>query len=114
MNYIVSKTGIIISASDTKLRGKDLSEDLQFQRMSGTSKTRDFIEFKDQKVNDFYYDKGSNDSTTWAMIDISADEYVSETRSLMLNSAVVLGLMLLLIGLIVVIVVIAEIRDAPA
>ena len=102
---LVSKTGIIISASDTKLRGKDLSEDLQFQRMSGTSKTRDFIEFKDQKVNDFYYDKGSNDSTTWAMIDISADEYVSEKRSLMLNSAVVLGLMLLLIGLIVVIVV---------
>lgn len=102
---LVSKTGIIISASDTELLGKDISEDLQFQRMSDTSKTRDFIEFKDQKVNDFYYDKGSNDSTTWAMIDISADEYVGETRSLMLNSAVVLGLMLLLIGLIVVIVV---------
>lgn len=103
--FLVSKTGIIVSASDSELLGKDISNDTQFKRISASSKVRDFIELNDSAENDFYFDKGDSDSTTWAFIDISPNEYTSETRSLMLNSGMVLALMLLLITFIVVIVV---------
>lgn len=103
--FLVSKTGIIVSASDSELIGKDISNGAQFKQLASSSEVSGFIELEDRTENDFYFDKGSTDSTTWALIDISPNEYTSETRSLLMSSGLVLAYMLLLIILIVIVVV---------
>ncbi|MHC5269533.1 methyl-accepting chemotaxis protein [Enterococcus sp. LJL98] len=99
--FLISQTGIIISASDPSLIGTDLTDRPQLQAIQDSNQLKGFIEMTGTAENDFYFDKGSTDSTTWALIDIAPDEYAAETRSLMIRSGIVLLVMLLVIALLV-------------
>lgn len=103
--FLISQTGMIISASDPKIVGTEIKENAQFQEILASGQVSGFIEMSNSDENDFYFDKGSTDSTTWALIDISPEEYAAETRSLMVSSGIVLLAMLVIIALIVLIVV---------
>lgn len=107
---LIADTGTVISAADPNLIGSDFSSHASFKNIIEASDQTGFIEVNDGETEGIYFDKGAAGSTTWALVDIGADEYKEEIQSLVLSSAVVLGVMVVLV-IIVVIVMITMIRE---
>ncbi len=94
--YLISDTGLIISASDENYVGQDFSQHPNFSQIQASNDDTGFIEVKDKETEGFYFDKGGKDSTTWVLVNIGANEHQTEIRSLILSSVFVVLVMLVL------------------
>ena len=96
---LISNTGIVISASDQAIVGTDLSENNEFKQIKESQKTADLIQVNNATTSALYFDKGTNDSTTWAIVNIGANEYANEKNSFMRDSSYVLLFVMILVVL---------------
>ena len=96
--FLVSRTGIIISASNKEQVGQDFTKHTAFREIAASDAITGFV--KDQDNVGLYFDKGSEGSADWALINIRDDEYMTEIRSLIFSSVIILVIMMILVGLI--------------
>lgn len=96
--FLVSHTGIIISASNKEQVGQDFTKHTAFREIAASDAITGFV--KDQDNVGLYFDKGSESSADWALINIRDDEYMTEIRSLIFSSIIILVIMMILVGLI--------------
>lgn len=107
---LIADTGTIISAANSELTGTNFAEHPSFQAIVEADEQTGFIAVNDGQTEGFYFDKGVAGSTAWTIVEVGADEYQEEIRSLLLSSAAVLGGMILFV-LLIVVSMIAVIRE---
>lgn len=93
---LVSSTGAIISASDRSQIGKDLSSEVFFQEIVDSPDLTGFISLNNANasLSGYYFDKGMNGSTDWALVSLGKTEYEREIKSLIGSSVIVLIVMM--------------------
>lgn len=93
---LISNTGVIISASDRSQIGKDLSNEVFFQQIVDSPELTGFISLGNShaSLSGYYFDKGMNGSTDWALVSLGKTEYDREIKSLVVSSAIVLVVMM--------------------
>lgn len=93
---LISNTGVIISASDRSQIGEDLSKEVFFQQIVDSPELTGFISLGNShaSLSGYYFDKGMNGSTDWALVSLGKTEYDREIKSLVVSSAIVLVVMM--------------------
>lgn len=93
---LISNTGVIISASDRSQIGKDLSNEVFFQQIVDSPELTGFISLNNAhaSLSGYYFDKGMNGSTDWALVSLGKTEYDREIKSLIASSVIVLVIMM--------------------
>ena len=96
--FVVSDTGMILSAASKSFIGKDFSQTEYFQRIAQTKELTGFIETVDQReYTGFYFDKGAKNSEDWVFVSIGVGEYQKETQAFTFSSLFILVIMLLFV-----------------
>ncbi|MHC5269532.1 methyl-accepting chemotaxis protein [Enterococcus sp. LJL98] len=104
--FLVSSTGIVISASNRSAIGEDLSGFPLFSEIVAAQTPSGFI--KDQSPSDYrgaYFNKGTNGSKDWVMINVGKQEYQTEIRALLFSAALILLVMMLIVIVVTALVV---------
>lgn len=93
---LISNTGVIISASDRSQIGEDLSKEVFFQQIVDSPELTGFISLGNShaSLSGYYFDKGMNGSTDWALVSLGKTEYDREIKNLVVSSAIVLVVMM--------------------
>ncbi len=100
--FLVSSTGIIISASNKEQVGQDFTKYTAFQEIAASDDVKGFVEDQDKSgFTGLYFDKGSEGSADWAIVNIRDDEFRTEIRSLIFSSVIILVEMMVLVGIII-------------
>lgn len=99
----VSSEGIIMNTANKKEINKDMSNDANFQAIKQSSKDKGFVNEQSKKYSEgFYFDKGGEGSTTWALVTWQSNEYQDEIRSLLITSSIVALVMMAIVALVVI------------
>ena len=94
---LISESGIVVTSKDPVLIGQNVKDDPTFQKIAASKETIGRIQPENGNgVDDIVFDKPEG-SNIWAFADVKADDLDEEINSILWISAIIAGIMILLI-----------------
>lgn len=95
--YLVASTGIVVSASQSNMIGKQISGEYpKFKEIQESKELKGRIEIDDKETLRLFFDKSVSGNNLWVLVNIGQKEYNQEKQNLITTSlTVMVGMMVL-------------------